>query len=169
MTQPGNAPKARPSHLTTADEVNKVSEGLAFKDHKDRVLQRRQTLNWDAATVSFSPDHSCCWEAHAWENTLTTRGRPCLKLDAQQSTIWCFLAAVFFKTLYLPFFGLSNAWQDAGESSRPVKTLLLLTSGGQTCQHLDQRRSKGVHHVKLEQPSLNRGGVLWCYNAALTA
>ena len=25
VTQPGNAPKARPSHLTTADEVNKVS------------------------------------------------------------------------------------------------------------------------------------------------
>ena len=28
VTQPGNAPKARPSHLTTADQVNKVSEGL---------------------------------------------------------------------------------------------------------------------------------------------
>ena len=25
VTQPGNAPKARPSHLTTADKVNKVS------------------------------------------------------------------------------------------------------------------------------------------------
>ena len=25
VTQPGNAPKAKPSHLTTADEVNKVS------------------------------------------------------------------------------------------------------------------------------------------------
>ena len=34
VTQPGNAPKTRPSHLTTADEVNKVSEGLAFVDHK---------------------------------------------------------------------------------------------------------------------------------------
>ena len=43
VTQPGNAPKARPSHLTAADEVNKVSEGLAFTDHKDRVLQRTQT------------------------------------------------------------------------------------------------------------------------------
>ena len=52
VTQPGNAPKARPSHLTTADEVNKVSEGLAFKDRKGRVLQRMQTLNWDAATDS---------------------------------------------------------------------------------------------------------------------
>ena len=30
VTQPGNAPKARPSHLTTADEVNKVS----LKDSK---------------------------------------------------------------------------------------------------------------------------------------
>ena len=38
VKQPGNAPKARPSHLTTADQVNKVSEGLAFTDHKDRVL-----------------------------------------------------------------------------------------------------------------------------------
>ena len=43
VTQPGTAPKARPSHLTAADEVNKVSEGLAFKDHKGRVLQRTQT------------------------------------------------------------------------------------------------------------------------------
>ena len=47
MTQPGNAPKARPSHLTTADEVNKISEGLAFEDRKGRVLRRMQTLNWD--------------------------------------------------------------------------------------------------------------------------
>ena len=30
--------------------VNKVSEGLAFKDHRGRVLQRTQTLNWDTAT-----------------------------------------------------------------------------------------------------------------------
>ena len=45
VMQPGNAPKARPSHLTTADVVNKVSEGLAFKDCKGRVLQRTQTLN----------------------------------------------------------------------------------------------------------------------------
>ena len=45
VTQPGNAPEARPSHLTTADQVNKVSEGLAVTDHKDRVLQRTQTLN----------------------------------------------------------------------------------------------------------------------------
>ena len=53
MTLPsGNAPKAGPSHLTTADEVNKLSEGLAFKDHKDRVLQRTQTLNWDSATAA---------------------------------------------------------------------------------------------------------------------
>ena len=34
----------------TADEVNKVSEGLAFEDHRGRVLQRTQTLNWDTAT-----------------------------------------------------------------------------------------------------------------------
>ena len=47
VTQPGNAPKARPPHLTTADQVNKDSEGLAFKDSKGRVLQRRPTLNWD--------------------------------------------------------------------------------------------------------------------------
>ena len=52
VTQPGNAPKARPSHLATADEVNKVSEGLTFVDHKDWVLQRMQTLNWDTALVS---------------------------------------------------------------------------------------------------------------------
>ena len=45
MTQPGNAPEAGPSHLTTADQVNKVSEGLAFTDHRLRVLQRTQTLN----------------------------------------------------------------------------------------------------------------------------
>ena len=44
VTQPGNAPEM-------ADEVNKVSEGLAFTDHKGRVLQRRPTLNWDSATV----------------------------------------------------------------------------------------------------------------------
>ena len=31
VRQPGNAPKARPSHLTTAAEVNKVSEGLAVE------------------------------------------------------------------------------------------------------------------------------------------
>ena len=43
VTQPGNAPEARPSHLTTADQVNKVSEGLAFTDHRGRVLQRTQT------------------------------------------------------------------------------------------------------------------------------
>ena len=29
--QPGNAPKARPSHLTTADAVNKVCEGLGLQ------------------------------------------------------------------------------------------------------------------------------------------
>ena len=45
VMQPGNASHARPSHLTMADVVNKVSEGLAFKDHKGRVLQRMQTLN----------------------------------------------------------------------------------------------------------------------------
>ena len=48
----GNAPKARPSHLTTAGEVNKVSlKDSAFEDHKGRVLQRTQTLNWDTTTV----------------------------------------------------------------------------------------------------------------------
>ena len=36
-TQPGN--EARPSHLTTADVVNKVSEGLASKDRKDLELR----------------------------------------------------------------------------------------------------------------------------------
>ena len=30
----------------------KTSEGLAFKDHRDRVLQRRQTLNWNTAHLS---------------------------------------------------------------------------------------------------------------------
>ena len=52
VMQPGNAPEARPSHLTTADKVNKVSEGLAFKDHIGQVLQRMQTLNWDTDTHS---------------------------------------------------------------------------------------------------------------------
>ena len=33
--QPGNAAQAGPSHLTTADQVNKDSEGLTFTDHKD--------------------------------------------------------------------------------------------------------------------------------------
>ena len=51
LTQPGSAPKARPSHLTTTDAVNKVSEGLAFKDRKGRDLRRMQTLNWDTASV----------------------------------------------------------------------------------------------------------------------
>ena len=58
MTQPGNAPKARPSHLTTADQVNKVSEGLAFTDHKDPSPSEEADLNWDAATdnvVYFNP------------------------------------------------------------------------------------------------------------------
>ena len=36
VTQPGNAPKARPSHLTTADEVNKVSEGLKTGSFRGR-------------------------------------------------------------------------------------------------------------------------------------
>ena len=46
VTQPGNAPKARPSHLKTADEVNEVSlKDSAFEDCKGRVLQRMQTLN----------------------------------------------------------------------------------------------------------------------------
>ena len=45
VTQPGNAPKAKLSHLTPADQVNEVSEGLAFtdhKDHKDQVLLRQK-------------------------------------------------------------------------------------------------------------------------------
>ena len=45
-TQPGISPKARPSRLTTADEVNKVSlKDAAFEDYKGRVLRRMQTLN----------------------------------------------------------------------------------------------------------------------------
>ena len=36
-TQPGNAPMARPSNLTTA-------EGVTFEDRKGRVLRRMQTL-----------------------------------------------------------------------------------------------------------------------------
>ena len=32
-----------------------LSEGLAFKDHKDQVLRRMQTLNWDTATDVSSP------------------------------------------------------------------------------------------------------------------
>ena len=83
VTQPGNAPEARPSHLTTADQVNKVSEGLAFTDHRGRVLQRTQTwtetqpwsnqwvwvCDWagsTAAAVSVQSDGSdfiCpCWD-----------------------------------------------------------------------------------------------------------
>ena len=55
VTQPGNAEKARLSHLTTADAVNKVSEGLSFEDRKGRVLRRMQPLHWDTATVSLLP------------------------------------------------------------------------------------------------------------------
>ena len=44
VTQPGNAPKARPSRLTAADTVNKV-----WRTHW--VLQRMQPLNWDTAIV----------------------------------------------------------------------------------------------------------------------
>ena len=51
VTQPGNAPKARPSHLTTADAVKKVSEGLAFEDCKG-FEGRIQTLNWDTDIVN---------------------------------------------------------------------------------------------------------------------
>ena len=42
VTQPGNASKARPSHLTTADE--------SLEESKGQVLRRMQTLNWDTAT-----------------------------------------------------------------------------------------------------------------------
>ena len=46
VTQPGSAPKARPSHLTTVDVAFEgLSKGLAFEDRKGRVLQRMQTLN----------------------------------------------------------------------------------------------------------------------------
>ena len=45
VTQPGNTPKTRPSHLTTVEAVNKVSPKLAFEDRKGRVLRRMQTLN----------------------------------------------------------------------------------------------------------------------------
>ena len=45
-------------HRLTSDEVNKVSEGLTLEDHKGRVLQRMQTLNWDttseSSTVGFT-------------------------------------------------------------------------------------------------------------------
>ena len=44
VTQPGNAPKARPSQG--------LSEGLAFEDCKGRVLRRMQTLNRDPAYKS---------------------------------------------------------------------------------------------------------------------
>ena len=40
VRQPGNAPKARQSHLTTADASFK---GLSFEDRKGRVLRRTQT------------------------------------------------------------------------------------------------------------------------------
>ena len=45
MTQPGNALRARLSHLTTAD--------AAFEGRKGQVLHRMQLLNWDTATVSL--------------------------------------------------------------------------------------------------------------------
>ena len=52
VTQPGSAPKARPSHLTTVDVAFEgLSKGLAFEDRKGRVLQRMQTLNWDTTHV----------------------------------------------------------------------------------------------------------------------
>ena len=61
MTQPGNAPKARPSHLTTVDAVNEVSpKDSAFEDLKGRVLWRMQTPNWDTATVSLNLSLTHC-------------------------------------------------------------------------------------------------------------
>ena len=61
VMQPGNAPKARPSHLTTVDGAFEgLSEGLTFEDHKGRVLQRMQPLNWDTA------QHTNVWWHHWW-------------------------------------------------------------------------------------------------------
>ena len=49
--QPENAPKAKLSHLTMVDiAFEGLSEGLALKDHKGRVLRRMQTSNWDSAS-----------------------------------------------------------------------------------------------------------------------
>ena len=52
MTQTGNALKARPSHLAKVEAAFEGLSGeLTFEDHKGRVLQRMQTLNWDTAII----------------------------------------------------------------------------------------------------------------------
>ena len=54
MTQPGNAPKARPSHLTIVDAPFEfLSERLALEGRKGHVLRRIQHMNWDTAIVGF--------------------------------------------------------------------------------------------------------------------
>ena len=61
-----NVPKARPSHLATVDTAFKgLSKGLAFEDHKGRVLRRMQPLNWDKDIVLVLYFHSICkWSRH---------------------------------------------------------------------------------------------------------
>ena len=63
VTQPGNAQKARPSHLTTVGTAFEgLTEGLVFKGRKGRVLQRMQPLSWDTAQVEETcPDYSGSW------------------------------------------------------------------------------------------------------------
>ena len=95
VTQPGNAPKARPSHLTTADQVNKVSEGLAFKDHK--VLRRMQTLNWDTANLAWAngsrPDvrpltsSALCAELHMLSTEKMAAGKKVHELKRTLQTV----------------------------------------------------------------------------------
>ena len=53
VTQPGNAPKDRPSHLTTADEVNK---SVSLKDSPSKTSKSGsfKDLNWDTAAEFLS-------------------------------------------------------------------------------------------------------------------
>ena len=73
VMQPGNAPKARPSHLTTADKVNKVSEGLAFKDSLD--LHTSDCVKADSGLVCLSLLTPCSYSEirgqneEKWETT----------------------------------------------------------------------------------------------------
>ena len=64
-TQPGNAPKARPSHLTTAEEVNKVS----LKDSPSKTTKAesfRGRRPW-TDTQQWSQNSSELFEERLWE------------------------------------------------------------------------------------------------------
>ena len=64
VTQPGNAPKARPSHLTTADEVNKVSlKDSTSKTTKAESFRGRRPWT-ETQHVSVNASVSCCFQVY---------------------------------------------------------------------------------------------------------